>query len=77
MKKKAYLKPETEVLVIGMSSILNNSTTSTVQEVRTQGLGDSSLGLGGASSSTKPGSLNARGNERNADGLSDWNVKLW
>lgn len=72
MEKKAYLKPETEVLVIGMSSILTNSPDSKVIDVTTN-LGDNKLKMGGAGTSD----IKARGNERNADGLSDWNVKLW
>lgn len=76
MEKKAYLKPEMEVLVMGLSSMIANSNTSKVIDVSTNLSGSDKIGIGGASSSTKPGSLNARGNER-ADGLSDWNVKLW
>ena len=74
MEKKAYLKPETEVLVIGMSSILTNSTNSKVTDVTTNLSGNDKITI-----SKTPGTpdIKARGNERNADGLSDWNVKLW
>lgn len=73
MEKKAYLKPETEVLAIGLSStIANTSPDSKVIDVTTN-LGDNKLKMGGAGTSD----IKARGNERNADGLNDWNIKLW
>lgn len=78
MEKKAYLKPEMEVLVMGLSSILTNSGDSKVTSIVAESTG---LGFGGSNKdkdgNIKVGASSARGNERNADGLSDWNIKLW
>lgn len=75
MEKKAYLKPEMEVLVMGLSSMIANSNTSKVIDVSTNLSGSDKIGIGGKGTSDNGGKF-ARGNER-ADGLSDWNVKLW
>lgn len=76
MEKKAYLKPETEVLVMELSSMLVGTNGITSLESPSTG-----LLLGGSNKdkdgNIKVGASSARGNERNSDGLSDWNIKLW
>jgi len=71
MEKKMYLTPETEVVSIEAESMIQATTTS-INSVSSS----SGLRFRGGGNSTNGGS-SARSNERNADGLNDWNISLW
>lgn len=71
MEKKMYLTPETEVVSIEAESMMQ-ATTKSINSVSSS----SGLRFGGAGNSSNGGS-SARSNERNADGLNDWNISLW
>ena len=70
MEKKMYLTPETEVVSIEAESMMKG--TNSINSVSSS----SGLGFGGGGNSSNGGS-SARSNERNADGLNDWNISLW
>ena len=71
MEKKMYLTPETEVVSIEAESMIQ-ATTNSINSVSSS----SGLRFGGAGNKDNGGS-SARSNERNADGLNDWNISLW
>lgn len=75
MEKKMYLTPETEVVSIEAESMMQGSDVTTTS-IRSISSASSGLGFGGGGNSTNGGS-SARSNERNADGLNDWNISLW
>ena len=75
MEKKMYLTPETEVVSIEAESMMKGSDVTTTS-IRSISSASSGLGFGGGGNSTNGGS-SARSNERNADGLNDWNISLW
>lgn len=70
MEKKMYLTPETEVVSIEAESMMKG--TNSINSVSSS----SGLRFGGGGNSANGGS-SARSNERNADGLNDWNISLW
>ena len=72
MEKKMYLTPETEVVSIEAESMMQGTPTS----IKSVSSASSGIGFGGAGTSSNGGS-SARSNERNADGLNDWNISLW
>ena len=73
MEKKMYLTPETEVVSIEAESMMQ-ATTNRIKSVSSSS--DIGISFRGAGNSTNGGS-SARSNERNADGLNDWNISLW
>lgn len=70
MEKKMYLTPETEVVSIEAESMMQG--TKSINSVSSS----SGLRFRGAGNKDNGGS-SARSNERNADGLNDWNINLW
>ena len=77
MEKKMYLTPETEVVSIEAESMMQGSPDDvTPNSIKSISSASSGLGFGGGGNSSNGGS-SARSNERNADGLNDWNINLW
>ncbi len=76
MEKKMYLTPETEVVSIEAESMMQG-TPVTINRIKSvSSPSDIGLGFGGGGNKDNGGS-SARSNERNADGLNDWNISLW
>jgi len=76
MGMKMYLTPETEVVSIEAESMMQGTTVTTNRIKSVSSPSDIGISFGGGGNSTNGGS-SARSNERNADGLNDWNINLW